>query len=564
MYSYGPLPTPSSFIEFCCMELGDKVRLSVSEPSSRGGLDTGIAWQPLNLCIQGVLKILFSMCFNHLCSSHFPLPLCTHTHTHKLTKAQVVRYGMMRQQALCQRTSGTCNYYRSCLESQFSCGKMGFILEYAKQRCEAVRKLEPSSSGCSTCIKNEELFVWSHRVEVCIQDSLTSLINSDFKSTTNMMQDPTRCQSFEQSAIEKINACYGRDADYPKLCSILGAEIDEDEMRDLKTLVSNFNIGNHYHNSTVDSGIPELVRECGHPEVADSLYVGQPTTRIIFCTWGELYPSVVGPEHNYFPHILSENLNDDISHFKYGGPDGTNACTDWIPSNVQNSDEIKFHIVTWFAPSNHPVAQKWNWTELATIITVQATGIFGYFELSLDREDPAGSTIRDSTKCGDGVRHAGEVCDYAMINTPACSFNCEIQNINSSVYECSVERLSQSYCWVQVCGDGRRTSNEECDDGNLQNHDGCNSRCRVEKEHYSCIGQYNATTVCSKKSPIVAAQHQSTRSQIVLVEHTEPPEVESSSLDSPIEISAARQLISRSELLLLTVSLTLWTMLILA
>ena len=489
-------------------------------------------------------------------------------HTNKLTIAQLVRQGihsMSRQQALCQRTSGTCNYYRSCLESQFACGKTGFILEYAQKRCEAVIKLDPSSSGCSTCIKNEELFVWSQTVEVCIQNNLTSLINHDFQSK-KIPPEPTKCQSFEQRAIEIINACYGRDADSPKLCSILGEEIDEDEKRDLKTLVSNFNIGSNYHINTVDSGIPELVRECGHPEVADSLYIGQPTTRIILCTWGKLPPLVRGREYDYILDILSKNLSDDRSHFKYGGPDGTNACTLNIPSNAQNSDgsQAQFHIVTWFAPSNHPVAQNWNWTELATVITDSRKGIFGYFELSLDRDDPAGSTIRDSSKCGDGIRHAGEVCDYAGINTPACSFNCEIQNINNSVYECSVERLVQSYCWVQVCGDGRRTSNEECDDGNLKNNDGCNSRCKVEQPHYSCYHQYNATSVCRQQSPVVAAQHQSTRSQIVLVEHTEPPEVESSSLDSPLEINAAISLFSRTKLLLLTVSLTLWRVLILA
>jgi cysteine-rich repeat protein len=37
-------------------------------------------------------------------------------------------------------------------------------------------------------------------------------------------------------------------------------------------------------------------------------------------------------------------------------------------------------------------------------------------------------------------------------------------------------------CWYALCGDGRTLGpNEECDDGNLENGDGCNSTCKIER-----------------------------------------------------------------------------------
>ena len=491
-----------------------------------------------------------------------PFPPSTHTLTHTRTQTgQVERRQISlsnRQQVVCQRTSGTCNYYSSCLEPQFPCGNTGLVLQYAKKRCNAVRKLDQFSTGCSTCITNEALVSWSHTVEECVQDGLNSLVTGEFHGRR---PDPTVCLSFERRAIEKINACYRethRHTHKPKLCHILGDEIDETERQDLRTLVSNFNFGDDYHSNVVDSGIAELVRECGHPEVANSLYVTSPTTRIVLCTWGSFLSPSSGPEHHYFPQFLSGKLRDrNLSHFVYGGQDVTDACKIKTPSNIQDTEAV-FHIVTWFAPSNHPVARNWSWNANATFSVFRLMGIFGYFELTLDRDAPAQNTVRDRSKCGDGIRHAGEECDYAK-NTRACSFKCTIQSLDNNAYECSVERLDRSYCWAQACGDGRRTSSEECDDGNLQDNDGCNSRCRIEPQ-YSCKGQYNSTTECRQLSPAVASQHQSTRSQIILQEHTEPPEVESASLDGPLEISSARSPISRTGLLLLTVSLaTLWT-----
>jgi len=42
---------------------------------------------------------------------------------------------------------------------------------------------------------------------------------------------------------------------------------------------------------------------------------------------------------------------------------------------------------------------------------------------------------------------------------------------------------------IEVCGDGKNFGNEMCDDGNLEDGDGCSSTCEVEPD-YQCSGGY--------------------------------------------------------------------------
>eukprot|EP01010_Urceolus_cornutus_P001010 NODE_1525_length_866_cov_212.403917_g1184_i0.p1 GENE.NODE_1525_length_866_cov_212.403917_g1184_i0~~NODE_1525_length_866_cov_212.403917_g1184_i0.p1 ORF type:complete len:209 (-),score=26.68 NODE_1525_length_866_cov_212.403917_g1184_i0:154-780(-) len=51
-----------------------------------------------------------------------------------------------------------------------------------------------------------------------------------------------------------------------------------------------------------------------------------------------------------------------------------------------------------------------------------------------------------------------------------------------------------------VCGDGRHFFVEECDDGNLQNGDGCSSQCRVETG-WRCTTTSVLLSQCSQPSP---------------------------------------------------------------
>lgn len=62
--------------------------------------------------------------------------------------------------------------------------------------------------------------------------------------------------------------------------------------------------------------------------------------------------------------------------------------------------------------------------------------------------------------CGDGNKTGQEECDDGNVqNGDSCSFD----------------------CYFEICGNGRLNQNEECDDGNLNGNDGCSAECRLEQ-----------------------------------------------------------------------------------
>ena len=406
-------------------------------------------------------------------------------------------------------------------------------------------------------------------METCIQNGLQNVITREFSGVES---DPVTCLSFEQKAMQKINECYHNpeeksDYDQPELCKLLGSNISEQVHQDLTNLVRAFNVGGDYHVSTVDSGIPELVRECGHSEVADSLYIGQPTFRLIFCVSANDRRPSARVEPDQYVRLLSQHFNDSESHFQYGGSGLNSLCEKKGPDSSQESHP--FHVVTWFASPNNTKAQ--NWSVIISTSKEVNTAIFAFFEFTHDRTDYLANRIRDYSKCGNGRRDAGEMCDYAMLNSSVCSLECEIEQPDdeTEVYECSTEKLNRSYCWPQRCGDGKKTSAEECDDGNSNNGDGCSDQCRIEKPQFICKNSYNKTSVCKSLPSVILTQRQITRSNsnIVHSEHTESAPLQSTIVDVPLDtrgFSAARRLISRTGLVLLTVILTLWTTLTLA
>jgi cysteine-rich repeat protein len=329
--------------------------------------------------------------------------------------------------------------------------------------------------------------------------------------------------------------------------------------------VKAFHVGGDYHVNTVDRGIPELVRECGHHEVANSLYIGEPRLRVIFCAWAfnQLHPSRRSLDPDHYVTFVSRHLNDSESNFLYGGTGLNYLCAEKVPHSAQVGN-YDFHVVTWFALPNSTVAQDWNETRATRGKVGLIVG--GFFEFTYDTTEYLANRIRDYRKCGNGRRDPGEMCDYAMLNSSVCSLECEIeQPIEESegIYECSTDRLQQSYCWLQQCGDGNKTSAEECDDGNVNNGDGCSSQCRIEKPQFTCRNRYNQTSICKSRPSVIATQRQITRSNIVHEKHTESTPLRAT-IDMPLDsrgLSSAGRLISRTGLILLTAMLaTLWTM----
>ncbi len=105
-------------------------------------------------------------------------------------------------------------------------------------------------------------------------------------------------------------------------------------------------------------------------------------------------------------------------------------------------------------------------------------------------------------KCGDGlvdtINSDSEECDDSnILNGDGCSDVCKVE----SGWDCEdgaarwgaigqpgvqVSSRSGSVCKrKELCGDGFRVKNEQCDDGNTADGDGCSSSCSVE-DGYTC------------------------------------------------------------------------------
>jgi len=67
---------------------------------------------------------------------------------------------------------------------------------------------------------------------------------------------------------------------------------------------------------------------------------------------------------------------------------------------------------------------------------------------------------RSITRCGDGIVQAGEQCDDG-----------NVEDGDGCRGDCSLE----------ACGDGRIDVGEVCDDGNTVNGDGCSAMCMTEE-----------------------------------------------------------------------------------
>ena len=77
-----------------------------------------------------------------------------------------------------------------------------------------------------------------------------------------------------------------------------------------------------------------------------------------------------------------------------------------------------------------------------------------------------GDCTRPDKVCGDGIKECGEQCEPP--GTSTCNYQCK----------------------VLICGDGRITPPETCDDGNIVSGDGCSATCYIEqcteRRHPNC------------------------------------------------------------------------------
>lgn len=82
--------------------------------------------------------------------------------------------------------------------------------------------------------------------------------------------------------------------------------------------------------------------------------------------------------------------------------------------------------------------------------------------------------------CGNGTRERGEQCDDGQ-EEPADGDGCDATCQLEAGFFCPPGQA----CVELVCGDGNRTPDEACDDGDTSDGDGCSSECEVE-EGFRC------------------------------------------------------------------------------
>ena len=391
---------------------------------------------------------------------------------------------------MCAQTVGYCQFYTHCIDELFHCGHMGFALSYARQRCDAIRRLHTSSENCKTCVRDEQVVKWAQASEKCLQEKLNHLVLNEFHNFTqtrhpNSQQDPTTCLELERRAIEEMDNCYQSGS--LELCSALDLTPEvESFQKDLSTVVDAFHVGGEYYRNIVEQGVVKTVQNCSHPNssaVANSLISHPLPVRVVLCvndTRERPYP----PNHIEKVHqrMMKIFLPHEVVH---SGLDVQNSCAKAsLPGTVGvDRDNIRWHFFTVFALPNSTLLQQ---TFIKNFSTHGIeSGFLQYFEYPLQRE---------STLCGDGKRQAGELCDYSGTANSSCEyFTCSPQ----PWWECSTERLQASHCWKETCGDGLRTHSEQCDDANNNTSDGCSSDCHIEA-NYSCTNSYNRTSQCTE------------------------------------------------------------------
>ena len=90
--------------------------------------------------------------------------------------------------------------------------------------------------------------------------------------------------------------------------------------------------------------------------------------------------------------------------------------------------------------------------------------------------------------CGDGLRTDDEACDDGnRVSGDGCAANCLVAEPG---FSCVAGQPCQP---IARCGDGLIAPSEQCDDGNLAAGDGCSERCRIELGS-KCQGQPSVCT----------------------------------------------------------------------
>ena len=406
---------------------------------------------------------------------------------------------------LCSLTEQSCQFYSHCIESHFRCGSLGFSQAYAETRCEKIRNLRHSDDACDECISNDKLLSWASHQEACLKQKLFDTVENEFRAKKS---DPPNCLKLEEKGLKLIQECYEVESSRSLFCSALADDPVTFE-RDVQKIADHFRI-NSYYTTHVERTLKNLILSCGESHdptiatIANSVLTteGVHTPRIVFCT----HISEFSQDEIDFPTavtLVSEKLNRSEHQFEFSGIDHHRRCANFKFPFVFNpgvNDQLIF--ITWHPEPNDVLIDtlggQARHQEMGEGHDIHTILFYEYAPLRSNENFP---------ECGDGKRQAGELCDMGVWNSDAeddehfagCDYSCQpVSNM-----ECSTGQLESSECWSVACGDGVRSANEECDDGNRLSRDGCSSACKTKTERdYECSTVYNRTSVCVHVSEV--------------------------------------------------------------
>ena len=399
---------------------------------------------------------------------------------------------------LCSFSEQSCLFYSHCIDSHFHCGPQGFSQAYAETRCEAINSLRHSDDTCDTCIGNDKLYAWANHQEACLKQKLFDTVENEFIAKSS---DPPNCLKLEQRGLQLIQECYNEETSQVQFCSALADDPVIFE-RDIQKIAEHFRI-NPYYTTHVERTLRNLILSCGdshNPTIADLVLSteGVHTPRIVFCAFiSETSQSEI--DFSTAVALVSEYFEKPSNQFEFSGTDDHRRCTNYqYPFDFKPGDDDQLIFITWHPEPNDPLIDS-----LGTAARHQEIGDeHDIHNIVFYQYTPLRSN-ENFSECGDGKRHAGELCDMGVGNSDpendddfaGCDYSCQPRNST----ECSTGQLEKSQCWLVACGDGIRSADEECDDNNNSSRDGCSPTCTIEADYECTTIAYNRTSVCVHK-----------------------------------------------------------------
>ncbi len=364
-----------------------------------------------------------------------------------------------------------CSFHETCIESILPCGSQGLALGYAKPRCQQLALLQHSDSACQQCIQSQAILDWALLSEKCFQSELLILVQ---RYNSQPFPDPPDCLLFETDALDILQRCL---LSTHSICPITYSVLESD----LRVVFDAVAI-NPYYKSAVTKQFREVISSCKLPQASNLTKAIAPATeRMFLCA---SLTAKNGLTDEGLAEALAANLNQSSTDFLIASYDLQLAITCRKTSKPE-----------WSVGSTDYFQVQWTLTagaDKSALTRCQSAGqcivssmYLVYFQL----------TDSTTSSCGNGLREAGESCDL-FVYTGMSGFGCDAKCRATPHHECTTEQLQQSSCSTTVCGDGLRTSDEQCDEGS-ESFVGCNPESCTIQEGFSCQTPYNATSHCS-------------------------------------------------------------------